>query len=80
MTRKIRYQSLDYDGHVLREGQTIQSVEGAGKRLIIDYRDLRHAHQGHYPPSVLTWKRGINIGDVLRAAANIHREESGCTH
>lgn len=63
----IRYQSLSKTGVVLAQGKTITSVQGMGNRIIVDYKQKRHAVDDFYPSATLNWINGtVNLGSRFR--------------
>jgi hypothetical protein len=67
MSKMNRYQALDKKGNVIASGKRLMDVTGAGERILIDYKKMRHAITGFYPTTVYAWRAGIRrVGDLLR--------------
>jgi hypothetical protein len=71
-----RYQAVDLNGKVIASGKTLESVQGPGNRIILDYKAKRYHVQGLYPltvapwinPSPNCWPSALSkIGDMIRA-------------
>ena len=62
-----RYFAYDFDGKEIARGSTIASVDGAGDRIIVDYKLLRFTCHALYPLSVYLWIRGLReVGNFIR--------------
>ena len=56
-----RYMAIDYNGKILAQGKRLMDIEGTGKRILIDYKNIKQAEQGFYPLTRYIWNPLKNI-------------------
>lgn len=73
MALDYRYQALDFNGKILSTGNKLYSVCAFGRRIIIDYKLMRHTVQtSMYPQTRYNWHNGISdVGNILHRVIKV---------